>query len=78
MFTVNVNLNRIDKVKNFVNTVVQFDCDVDLGRGCHCIDAKSIMGIFSLDLSKDIPCTIHTTDENLQALYKERLADYIV
>lgn len=78
MFTVNVNLNHIDKVKNFVNTVVQFDCDVDLGSGRYCIDAKSIMGIFSLDLSKDIPCTIHTTDENLQALYKERLADYIV
>ena len=65
MKTVQISLNSIDKVKSFVNTVTKFDCDFDLISGRYVIDAKSIMGIFSLDLSKPIDLTIHT-DENLE------------
>ena len=54
-----VNLNSIDDIKEFVNIVNRFPVDVDLSNGRYVIDAKSIMGIFSLDLSKDIDCTIH-------------------
>lgn len=59
MKTVTVSLNTIDKVKDFVNTVTGFDCDFDLVSGRYVIDAKSIMGIFSLDLSKPIELNIH-------------------
>lgn len=62
MKTVQISLNSIDKVKTFVNTVTKFDCDFDLISGRYVIDAKSIMGIFSLDLSKPIDLTIHTDD----------------
>ena len=71
MKTVKISLNSIDKVKAFVNDVTKFDTDFDLVSGRYVIDAKSIMGIFSLDLSKPIDLTVHgntDTDEILEAL----------
>ena len=52
MYETIIQLNAINDVKDFVNTVMQFDYDIDLISGRYAIDAKSIMGIFSLDLSK--------------------------
>lgn len=54
MVNVNIMLSTISDVKNFVNTVSKYDFEVDLTSGRYVIDAKSIMGIFSLDLSKPI------------------------
>ncbi|TGY96571.1 HPr family phosphocarrier protein [Petralouisia muris] len=71
MKTVQISLNSIDKVKSFVNAITQFDYDFDLISGRYVIDAKSIMGIFSLDLSKPIELAIHVEhdiDEILEAL----------
>jgi len=59
MKSVKISLNSIDKVKAFVNEVTKFDSDFDLVSGRYVIDAKSIMGIFSLDLSKPIDLNIH-------------------
>lgn len=55
-----IMLATINDVKAFVNTVTKFDFDVDLVSGRYAIDAKSIMGIFSLDLSKSIELQAHT------------------
>ena len=60
MKTVQISLNSIDKVKSFVNEITKFDHDFDLVSGRYVIDAKSIMGIFSLDLSKPIDLNIHS------------------
>ncbi|HAN50524.1 MAG TPA: PTS sugar transporter [Lachnospiraceae bacterium] len=71
MKTVQISLNSIDKVKSFVNTINLMDCDFDLISGRYVIDAKSIMGIFSLDLSKPIDLAIHAetdVDKILEAL----------
>ena len=75
MKTVKISLNSIDKVKAFVNDVTKFNTDFDLVSGRYVIDAKSIMGIFSLDLSKaiDLNILIVDTDEILKVL-----APYIV
>lgn len=54
MKTVTISLNTIDKVKSFVNEASSINADIDLISGRYVIDAKSIMGIFSLDLSKPI------------------------
>ena len=54
MKTVQISLNSIGKVKSFVNAISQFEYDFDLISGRYVIDAKSIMGIFSLNLSKPI------------------------
>ncbi len=62
MKTIQISLNSIDKVKAFVNDITKFDNDFDLVSGRYVIDAKSIMGIFSLDLSKDIELRAYTDD----------------
>ena len=62
MKTVNIILGTINDVKKFVNAVATYDFDVDLVSGRYAIDAKSIMGIFSLDLSKKIELQAHTED----------------
>ena len=57
-----IQLKAINDVKEFVNTVMRFNYDIDLVSGRYAIDAKSIMGIFSLDLSKPIELVAHTED----------------
>ncbi len=64
MITVNVLLSSINDVKNFVNIVSKYDFDIDLASGRYVVDAKSIMGIFSLDLAKPIKVEIHTEDSS--------------
>lgn len=58
-----IQLNAINDVKEFVNTVMRFNYDIDLVSGRYAIDAKSIMGIFSLDLSKPIDLNIHANND---------------
>ena len=77
MKTVQISLNSIDKVKAFVNEISKFDCDFDLVSGRYVIDAKSIMGIFSLDLSKPIDLSIHTDGSSLDTVM-EVVKSYIV
>ena len=76
MKTVRISLNSIDKVKSFVNDLSQFNVDFDLVSGRYVIDAKSIMGIFSLDLSKPIDLNIHA-DNNADEIL-EKLKPYTV
>lgn len=68
MKTVTINLGSIDKVKSFVNDITKFDSDFDLVSGRYVIDAKSIMGIFSLDLSKPINLNIHGDEGNAEIM----------
>ena len=72
MPTVTISLQALNDVKEFVNIVMRFDFDVDLVSGRYAIDAKSIMGIFSLDLSKPIELHAHTDNakEFLNAIDK--------
>lgn len=62
MKTVAIKLSTIGDVKLFVNIVAKYDFDVDLISGRYAIDAKSIMGIFSLDISKEIKLEAHTQE----------------
>ena len=62
MHTVQVNLNSVEKVRAFVNSVNTFNSEFDLVSGRFVIDAKSIMGILSLDLSKPITLNIYSDD----------------
>ena len=76
MKTVQISLNSIDKVKSFVNDITRFENDFDLVSGRYVIDAKSIMGIFSLDLSKPIDLNIHA-EENIDVIL-ETLKQYTI
>ena len=62
MKTFHILLSSINDVKNFVNIVNKYDFEVDLTSGRYVVDAKSIMGIFSLDLSKPIKVEAHGDD----------------
>ncbi len=68
MKTIQICLDSIDKVKSFVNAIAKYDTDFDLVSGRYVIDAKSIMGIFSLDLSKPIDLCIHAGDADLESI----------
>ena len=63
MKTVTISLNSIERVKSFVNSITKFDSDFDLLSGRYVIDAKSIMGIFSLDLAKPITLNIYAKSD---------------
>ncbi len=70
MKTIKVSLNSIDKVKQFVNDINRYSYDFDLVSGRYVIDAKSIMGIFSLDLSQPIDLNIHAEGTELEEVLK--------
>lgn len=76
MKTVRISLNSIDKIKSFVNDLAKYEIDFDLVSGRYVIDAKSIMGIFSLDLSKPIDLNIHAESDIDEIL--ETLTPYII
>lgn len=78
MFTTVISLNSIEKVKGFVNIMTKQIFDADLVSSRYVIDAKSIMGIFSLDLSKPIELRVHTEDGTAFDAFKEAIKDYIV
>ena len=70
MKTINIRLNTIADVRDFVNIVSKSEIEVDLKSGRYVVDGKSIMGIFSLDLLAPIQLTAHSddTDELFAAL----------
>ena len=76
MKTVQISLHSVGKVKSFVTTISPLEYDFDLISGRYVIDAKSMMGIFSLGLSKPIDLAIHTED-NLNEIL-EALEPYII
>ena len=72
----NIRLSTIEEVRNFVNIVSKYDYEIDLKSGRYVVDAKSIMGIFSLDLSKPIDLNVHAGDNMDEVM--EALKPYIV
>lgn len=77
MREVKVSLGTIEKVKNFVSDVTGLEAEIDLIDGRYVIDAKSIMGIFSLDLSKPITLRINA-DGDKEDTAMEVIKDYMV
>lgn len=76
MKSFNISLNSIEKVKGFVNAISTSEGDFDLTSDRYVVDAKSIMGIFSLDLSKTLRLEIHN-DEVADKILPS-LKDFIV
>ena len=76
MKTVKISLNSIDKVKAFVNEVTKYDAEFDLVSGRYVIDAKSIMGIFALNLARELTVDSPTlSEEELHKKFAAFLAD---
>lgn len=62
MKTCKIKLASIQDVREFVDIVTGYNIEIDLSSGRYVVDAKSIMGIFSLDLMNEITLTAHTDD----------------
>ena len=62
MKSVLIRLSLVENVNNFVNIVTRYPYEMDLRAGRHVVDAKSILGIFSLDLSRPITLEIYSDD----------------
>ena len=75
MKTVDIKLSSIEDVRHFVDIVSKYDMEIDLSSGRYIVDAKSIMGIFSLDLLKPIQFTAHS--DNTDQLFAE-IAPYMI
>ncbi len=78
MKDVKIRLSSIQDVRTFVDTVTKYNIDVDLSSGRYVVDAKSIMGIFSLDLLSPISLTAQTSDEAEFAALIADLKPFIV
>lgn len=74
MVKLTVNIVSMQDADKFNKLCSKFDCDMDLQSGRYYVDAKSIMGIFSLDLSKPLVLNAGTDDEQK---IKETFADFI-
>ncbi len=62
MTSIEIKLTSIQDIRNFVDTVTKYNMEIDLSSGRYIVDAKSIMGIFSLDLLNPITLTAHGED----------------
>ena len=71
MLTVSIRLDSVDKVKEFNGIVISAPFEMDLTSGRYVIDAKSVMGIFSLDLSKPITMHVHADKEEADKILKQ-------
>ncbi|MGN0606310.1 MAG: HPr family phosphocarrier protein [Oscillospiraceae bacterium] len=78
MCEVQIKLNTIDDVKKLVSDITEFECDFEIISGRFVVDAKSIMGIFSLDLSKKLMLVIHSDDEYEIDKIKDKIGSFII
>ena len=69
MKSVMIRLSLVENVNNFVNIVTRYPFEMDLRAGRHVVDAKSILGIFSLDLTR--PITLEVYSDECDELLKE-------
>ena len=74
---ITVTLNDFIKIKNFSSEVVKFESDIDLVKGRYIIDAKSTIGIFTLDLSSPVDVVIHSDDEDEIKRFNEVMEEFI-
>ena len=77
MKSVKIHLSYINDVRAIVSAASEMPCDIDLVSGRYIIDAKSIMGIFSLDFAKPITVEVHGTDEEADRFFS-KIKDFIV
>lgn len=74
---ITVTLNDFIKIKNFSSEVGKFESDIDLVKGRYIIDAKSTIGIFTLDLSAPVDVVIHSNDEDEIRRFNEVMEAFV-
>ena len=78
MKTCQIKLSSIQDVREFVDIVTGYDIEIDLSSGRYVVDAKSIMGIFSLNLSQPIELAIHSDNDEACEKFLSKISSFIV
>ena len=73
---IKIRLNNIDKVKKFANVASTFESDIDVIADRAVIDGKSILGLFSLDLTQDMYVRIVTDDINERRKFEYEMEEF--
>lgn len=71
-----INLNDVIKIKKFCNEVMKFESDIDLVKGRYVIDAKSTIGVFTLDLSLPVDVVLHSNDKEEIKLFTDTMKEF--
>jgi len=71
MITVKILIDSVEKVKNFSSIISKQNVDCELVEGLYILDAKSIMGIFSMDITKPIQLNIHSENREILSKFKD-------
>ena len=71
-----VKINSIEKVKSFVKDAESFSSEIDIVHGRYILDAKSIMGLFSIDLTKELKIVIQSEDKEEILRFHEFMSKY--
>lgn len=77
MRKVNVLINSPEKVGKFIKILHKYSCDFDLASGQGCVDAKSLIGVMSLNLKKCVELSIHGDEAETQEVL-QRIQDYVI
>lgn len=70
-----VKLSSVDQIHDFVKKCSKLDCDIDLIAGRYTVDAKSILGVFSVDLSRNLKLNIYTENKEYAS---NLLKDFVI
>lgn len=73
MRKVNVKFRDVEQVRQFVNIIDKFDASFDLGSGKKIVDAKSILGVMALDLSRPLCLRYQSDDKEIE----EKIAPFV-
>jgi phosphotransferase system HPr-like phosphotransfer protein len=71
MITLSILLDSVEKVQRFVSAISKYSCGFDIESGNSCIDAKSLVGIFSLDISAPLHLTINDNGEQIEDILRD-------
>lgn len=78
MKTFKISIDTVEKVKRFVAETSKLICDIDISHGRYTIDGKSIMGLFSLDLTNEFDMIVHTDDAAILDSIETNFAEFLV
>lgn len=77
MISFPIQLTSVSDIKSFVDAASRLDCDIDVICGRYLVDGKSIMGLFSIDLSQPIVVEVHGTQAQAD-IFKAAIAKFVV
>ncbi len=77
MTTFPIQLTSVSDIKSFVDAASRLDCDIDVLCGRYLVDGKSIMGLFSIDLSEPIEVEVHGTQAQAD-IFKQTIEKFVV